>query len=120
MGRREKQLERLAALEAELRERLLVDAEKAACDRNTLFFTTAEFNPFRLPERHLPAASAELAELAAEALQLAGALGEPEGAPVAAMFRRYLQRANDRADHHRPGDAAMAQGLIEELRALRS
>jgi hypothetical protein len=79
---------------------------------------TTEFNPHRFPEHMLPAVTAELSAIASEALQLAAILDDPEGAPVAALFRRYLERANDLAEHHRLGPRRLAQEMLDELDAL--
>jgi hypothetical protein len=118
MSRKEKQAERLAALEADLRSRLTTELEIVAAGRNTLFFETAEFNPHQLRQHMLPTGTEELSALASEALELSAALDYPDGAPVAALFRRYLARANNLADHHRPGSARLAREMLDELTRL--
>jgi hypothetical protein len=41
----------------------------------------------------------------------------PDGAaPVAELFRQYLARANNLADHHRPGPARLAQEMLDDLK----
>lgn len=116
MSRREKQEDRLAALERQLHSRLTTELEIVAAGKNTLFFTTAEFNPHQLNEHMLPADTAELYELASEAMDLCATLGDPQGAPVAALFRRYIERANNLADHHRLGPARLAREMLDELK----
>jgi hypothetical protein len=118
MSRRSKQELQLAALESELHSRLLTALEDVAGGRNGLFFMTAEFNPHGLPEHMLSAETAELCDLAHLALELSTSLGAPHGAPVATLFRRYLARSNDLADHQRLGPARLARELLDELRAL--
>jgi hypothetical protein len=118
MSRNEKQAERLAVLESDLRSRLITELENVAKGKNTLFFVTAEFNPHGLPEHMLARGTAELSDLASEALELSVLLDDPGGAPVAALFRRYLARANNLADHHRPGPVRLAQEMIDELKTL--
>jgi hypothetical protein len=118
MSRTEKQAERLAALESDLRSRLMTELESVAGGRNTLFFVTAEFNPHDLPEHMLGRGTAQLSDLASEALELSVIVDDPEGAPVAALLRRYLARANNIADHHRPGPARLAQEMLDELKTL--
>jgi hypothetical protein len=118
MSRKEKQAERLAVLESELRSRLMTELQSVAWGKNTLFFVTAEFNPHDLPEHMLARGTAELTDLASEALELAANLYAYEGAPVAALFRRYIARANNIADHHRPGSARLAQEMLDELKKL--
>ena len=120
MSRRMKQEDQLAALESELRSRLTTELEIVAGGKNTLFFTTAEFNPDQFPEHRRPVGTAELSELASEAMELSATLGDPQGAPVAELFRRYLARANNLADHHRPGPARLAREMLDELTARES
>ena len=118
MSRKEKQAERLAALESELRSRLMTALESVAAGKNTLFFMTYEFNPHNLPEHMLASGTAHLSDLASQALELSAILDDPGGAPVATVFRRYLARANSIADHHRPGPARLAQEMLDELKTL--
>jgi len=118
MSRKEKQAERLAALESDLRSRIMTELASVAGGKNTLFFVTAEFNPHDLPEHMLGRGTAELSDIASEALELSVLLDDPEAAPIAALFRRYLVRANDLADHHRPGSAQLAQEMLDELKTL--
>jgi hypothetical protein len=66
----------------------------------------------------LPTGTAELSHLASEAVELSAILAEPRGAPVAALFRRYLARANNLADHHRPEPARLALEMLDELTTL--
>ena len=53
-----------------------------------------------------------------QTLELSVILDDPGGAPIAALFRRYLARANDLADHHRLGSARLAQEMLDELKTL--
>ncbi len=118
MSRNEKMAERLAALESDLRSRLMRELESVAGGKNTLFFVTAEFNPHDLPEHMLARGTAELSDLASEALELSVMLDDSGAAPVAALFRRYLARANNLSDHHRLGPARLAQEMLDELKTL--
>jgi hypothetical protein len=59
MSKKEKQAERLAVLEADLRSRLMRDLDSVAEGKNTLFFVTAEFNPHDLSEHVLSRGTAE-------------------------------------------------------------
>jgi hypothetical protein len=118
MSRREKLAAQLAALESDLRARLMTELEVVAAGKDTLFFVTSEFNPHQLPEHMLPGSTAELCDLASEALDLSATLDDPRGSPVDALFRRYLARANDLADHHRPGPARLAREMLDELTTL--
>jgi hypothetical protein len=117
MSRREKQLESLTAMEAELLSRLRSELARVVSGEVSLFFLTPEFNPFEYPAHWLRRQTIELAELADEAQTLARALGET--APTAALFRRYLERANNLADHHRLGEPRLARELLAELDSLR-
>jgi hypothetical protein len=118
LARREKQLETLSAMEKELRGRLMIELERVAKGENSLFFVTRGFNPHGLPEHMLPAVSRELSELASKCLDLADSLGEAGGAPVSSVLHRYLGRASNLADHHRPGAARLARELLADLRTL--
>jgi hypothetical protein len=118
MSRKAKQAERLATVESDLRARLTTELESVAGGKNALFFVTAEFNPHDLPEQLLPRGTAELSDLASEALELSEILDDPRGAPVATLFRRYLARANNLTDHHRPGPARLAREMLDELTTL--
>ena len=118
MSRKQKQAERLSILESDLHSRLMTELESVARGKNTLFFMTAEFRPHDLPAHLLPKGTAELCDLAFEALELAAVLEDQEGAPVATLFQRYVARANNIADHHRPGPTRLAQEMLDELKAL--
>lgn len=118
MSRKSKQREALAALEADLRSSLVKELRIVESGKNTLFFMTREFNPFGLPEHMLPRSSAMLSDLASDALRLRASLGEPDAAPVASLFRRYLEEANNLADHQRLGPIRLAGKFLAELQAL--
>jgi hypothetical protein len=118
MSRKAKQADRLAALESDLRSRLTAALESVAVRNDTLFFVTAEFNAHRLPAHMLLVGTAELSDLASQALGLCAAIGDPQGAPVATLFRRYLARANNLEDPHRPGPARLAREMLDELATL--
>ena len=118
MSRREKRFERLAAMETELHSRLRAALDRVVREDVSFFFMTPEFNPFSLPEHSLPREATELAELAGEALRLSESLKEPSAAPVGSLLRRYLERATNLADHHRPGHERLARELLAELDAL--
>jgi len=115
MSVREKQRAQLSTVEAELRRRLIDSLKLVARGEDSLFFTTAEFNPFGLPTHMLSKTSAELSELAAEALQLRDLLGESPSGSVAEMFRGALREAADVADQNRLGPARSAMKLLDRL-----
>jgi len=115
MSRREKQRARLSAIETELHRRLVDALKRVARGEDSLFFTTAEFNPFNLPPHMLPKSSAELSELASEGLRLRESLGDALNGNVAEMFRASLREASGTADHNRLGPARLAAKLLDEL-----
>jgi hypothetical protein len=86
---------RLDAIELELQQRLLVRLEAVVEGKNSLFFTTLEFNSFNLPEHMLPTDTQELAELSLEAIRLRDLLGESNEQSVGNLFRRALREASD-------------------------
>jgi len=115
MSRREKQRARLSAIETELQRRLVDALKRVARGEDSLFFTTAEFNPFNLPAHMLPKGSTELSELALESLRLRESLGDSPNGSVAEMFRASLREASATADHNRLGPARLAAKLLDEL-----
>jgi hypothetical protein len=108
-----KQRAHLASIEADLLQRLLQQLPAVAAGRDTLFFTTREFNPFAL---RVSTTGQELAELALEALALREALSEPAEGSVGHMFRAALQESADVNDHHRLGPIRLAERLLAALR----
>jgi hypothetical protein len=115
LSRRTKQLARLAVIEAELRARLVEELQSVARGGNTLFFNTVEFNPCELPAHRLPKQTAELSELAAEALALRAALNEPTERSIGQIFRRALQDAANMNEHQRLGPIRQAEAVLSEL-----
>jgi hypothetical protein len=107
-----KQHAHLASVEADLLHRLLQHLPAVAAGRDTLFFTTREFNPFAL---RISTTGQELAELALKALALREALGEPAEGSVGQMFRAALQESADVNDHHRLGPIRLAERLLAAL-----
>lgn len=115
MSRRQKQSARLHTIELDLRRRLTEALERVARGENTLFFTTAEYNPFQLPAHMLPSVTAELSELASEALSLRLALGETIRGSVGEVFQDALCRAGDTSSHNRLGPIRHARELLTQL-----
>jgi hypothetical protein len=116
VSRRQKQLDRLAALEADLRQRLISEIEAVASGRNTNFFCVPEFNPHGLPAHMLSAKAEELSTLALQALQLRETLHEPVENSVGHLFRQALREANDLTNHDRLGPIRHAQVLLDLFR----
>ena len=112
MSRRQKQLERLRALERELRRLLTTELERVSRGENTLFFTTNEFNPAQLPLHRLPKGTAAISELASQTLTLRLELDEPVQGSIGELFRDALQRANDTQNHDRFGPIRQARELL--------
>jgi hypothetical protein len=107
-----KQHAHLASVEADLLHRLLQHLPAVAAGRDTLFFTTLEFNPFAL---RVSTTGQELAELALEALALRQALSEPREGSVGQMFRAALQECADVNNPHRLGPIRLAERLLAAL-----
>jgi hypothetical protein len=109
---RTKQRAHLDTVEAELLHRLLEHLPGVAAGRDTLFFTTREFNPF---EMRVPTISQEIDDLAIEALAVRTVLGEPADGSVAQLFRAALAGSADLNDHHRLGPVRLAERLLSAL-----
>ena len=107
-----KQRVHLDSIETELLRRLRECLPAVATGRDATFFTTREFNPFAL---RVSANSQELAELAAEALAVRTALGEPAEGSVGQMFRAALAEFSEVDNHHRLGPGRLAERLLDAL-----
>ena len=114
-ARTSKQRVRLDMLEAELLRKLIAQLKIVADGKDTLFFTTAEFNPFDLPQHMLSPVAEELSELSLEAIRLRELLGEPDEQSVGHVFRRALREATDISNHQRLGPIRRAAQLLAAL-----
>ncbi len=117
MSRHRKQRDRLLAIEAELRQRLIAELEVVARGYNTTFFCTREFIPPEWPPGVLSETAEELSSLALQALRLRELLRESIENSVGDIFRQALREANDLTNQHRLGPIRHAQLLLDILRS---
>lgn len=113
MARVQKLYDRLDALEAEIRRRLVPALWAVAEGKKTTFFLVAAYSPF---SNWLNCSETEaLLALADEAMALRNKLGEPAAGAVGERLRAYCRRASDVSDHNRLGPQRLAQQFLTEL-----
>ncbi|HEX3152743.1 MAG TPA: hypothetical protein VHR66_32015 [Gemmataceae bacterium] len=113
MARVQKLYDRLDALEAEIRERLVPALHAAAEGKTTTFFIVGAYSPF--PDWLNSSETEALLALADEARALRHQTGESVAGAIGEQLREYCRRASDTSDHNRLGPQRLAKQFLAEL-----
>jgi hypothetical protein len=115
--RREKQLERLDAHEADFELRLVAALTMCAAGNNSMLFRAAVMRPTFWPRSVKCAVTDALLEAAEEILALRDQYELASPACLAARFREACRRHSDVEQAHRLGSRRDAQRLLDEILA---
>lgn len=115
MSRIEKLYQRLDALEAEFKSRLIAELKAIASGGGGLFFMQEDYPYYKQLKAYVNPESGNLEEIGNEIISLRKKLKEPVEESLVMRFRAHREKWGDLSDDNRKGETNLAKQFLTEI-----